>query len=212
MFTRNSNPATIGTIAVIMLCGTFAIVGCGKTSGSITLQNSAFGLSTSARAGFEAFALSSAATTISSFSFCVREVKLEAEDGNAVRKDGDSDDLIEVRLGLISPNDGLKTLSWGTADIPVGTAIKKIKVQIHKDKELCGVDYSVKMNDLTLTKDIEFKFTFPKGTVMEAGKTITFDLQPIVAALSAAYSANEFNDSAIEKHLKAEIEGVANDE
>lgn len=177
------------------------LTACGKDeTGSVSFQSAAFDASSTARVNLGDTA--SHWVVVSSLSFCVTKLKVEAEDGEAIKGEDDNE-FIEARLGLIEPGAGSTALSWGTANIPVGTELKRIKVELHKDPELCGgAEYSVSMNGSTISKDLEFKFAFPSGTTVQAGDVITFDLQNIVDALKQAYDASAFNDEEIGHYLE----------
>ena len=186
--------------------------GCAKGSG-VTLQSRGFNV---AQANFFEHPLLAirdwiipnalAAGNLTGVKFCITQMKLEAEDGSSI-KDGETDsDLFEAKLGWVDLGDGNTTVSWGDLPIPYGTKLKRIKVEIHKDEELCGVPYSASLTTASatrnLTKDIELKFSFANAKELSKGDTVTVSLANLVAQFDAAETAGKLNDSQITSYLE----------
>jgi hypothetical protein len=148
------------------------------------------------------------APTITSFKFCVNKLKLEGSDGSAVTKDGS--DLFEAKLGLIDLGDGTASINWGNLSLPAGTAIKKIKIVVHKDPEACsGVSYSASINDQSITKDLEFVFKFATPKPLADGDSVSVALTNVVNKLIAAANANQLDDDHISNYLDGSDEDDA---
>ncbi len=178
--------------------------------GPVTLQSKPYGAAAAAKVSSSVGLFSPLAlTAISGFSFCVTKLKVEAEDGSVIQHEGS--DLIDVKLGLIDAGTVDSSLVWGNADIPVGTTIKRIKVEIHQDPELCGGQrYSVRLNGNELTQDLEFVFKFANAKPLAAGETVTFSLDPIINAYLSAFDAGAFSDSLIGSYaegIEADADG-----
>jgi hypothetical protein len=75
-------------------------------------------------------------------------------------EDGDEDmDAVGFAPGLIDLSSG-GTVDWGQITIPKGFRIDGIRAKVHKDKALCGQDFSLSFNGLTTSEDIELKWRF----------------------------------------------------
>jgi hypothetical protein len=178
--------------------------GCGGGTGTgnpksydISLASSAYNTSTAAFFG----ALSSpdlvpSAASVNQFKFCIREIKFESSP-------------VEVKLGLIDLGDGSNLITWGKATPPSGKSIKKIEVVIHKDKELCGVDYSMNVNGQSITKDLQLKFAFSDDKTFGGGETVTFSLATLISKLTEADSDGNVNDDMISDYLDGSFEDEA---
>ncbi len=143
-------------------------------------------------------------SSITGLKLCVREMKIEAEGGSSIRN-GDSE-LFEARLGMVNLGDGNTSVSWGSLPIPDSTAVKRTKIEIHKDPELCGSQYSAivttSAGEVNLTKDIELKFAFSAVRTLNKGDTVTVSLANFIAQLDAANQAGQLNDSQITHYLE----------
>ena len=193
------------------------VAACGKGAGNVSISSPAFVPSSSAKTDLAATSATSTSTApvgVTDFSFCVRDIKLETEDGSAVKNTGqeseDSEDWIKFRIGLISLADGSKSVSWGAAQLPVDKPIKRVKIKIHRDEKLCNVPYSVKINDRTITRDIELHFSFAQPKNLAAGDTITLDVTSIISKLKDAYDRNMFLDDDMDQNMSG-VEGDAAD-
>lgn len=185
-----------------MLVGTLALIGCENAPGDgmVALRSAAINAATSEKVH---------AQSVSSMSFCITQLKFEADGGDAIADD-DGDDVFETSIGLVNIGDGSTVVNWGNVGAPIGTSIKKVKVEVHRDPEVCGVEYSVEYNGLELSQDVEMTFTFPVAEAVEDGGTITFDLAQIASAFQSAYDAGDFSDGNITSYIE-NIEGGAED-
>ncbi|MBI4924925.1 MAG: hypothetical protein HY843_03290 [Bdellovibrio sp.] len=187
--------------------------GCGTTVGNpvtsdITISSDSFSL-----AGLGAIFITSPevyfATSVNEFKFCVKRIKLEDEDGNAKKKDGETGDDgekdpedIRFAPGLIDLSAGV-VKDWGTVNIPIGFKLKKIKIKVKKDKTLCGVNYSVRFNTQEASEDIEFKWKFsPALDLTNAVSALKLSFSTIMSTLRAAADAGTL------AQIKSHIEGV----
>lgn len=198
------------SLAVI---STVPITGCGKKAGDVTVESATFNTSgeallareklnpnSEALARFypdEIVAAVSPTTTVTDFKICVRKVKLENEDGKTEQKD--DQDEIEFKPGLIDLTAGTAK-SWGTMNVPVGFKLKKIKIKVKKDKDLCGVDYSIKFNSATTDQDVEFKWKFEPAIDLDAGNKLSLALATVVSALRQAGDAGTL--SSLKDHVE----------
>ncbi|MBI3534146.1 MAG: hypothetical protein HY072_01490 [Deltaproteobacteria bacterium] len=192
--------------------------GCGTTVGNpvtsdITISSDAFSL-----AGLGAIFMTAEkqefitspevyfATSVTEFKFCVKRIKLEDEDGNAKKKDGETGDDgekdpedIRFSPGLIDLSAGI-VQDWGTVNIPIGFKLKKIKIKVKQDKTLCGVNYSVKFNTQEANEDIEFKWKFnPALDLTNAVSALKLSFSTIISTLKAAADAGTL--SKIKSHI-----------
>jgi hypothetical protein len=180
--------------------------GCGTKTGDVTLKSDP--LSSSVQL-FSEHALSggffaNAVTSSDTLQFCITQVKLENHEGKAQTKDGQ--ESIEFKPGLISlagSNAG-NTVTWGSMNIPTGFKIGKLKVEVHKDQELCptlgeySVVYDINGKSLQTDKDVEFKFKFNANPEINAGDTIRITLGNIVSAMAQASSGEDLKNKAEE--------------
>ena len=203
---------------VLGLCLAALVNGCGTRvgtglTGSVTLKSEAF--STTGLMALSPVGMLAAYThdlvwgaptrfagpTVTDFKICIRELKLEKADGNYADKDGSGS--LEYKIGLIDVSNGAEK-TWMTSDFPVGFTLQRVKVVVHKDESLCGVNYSIKFNGFESNSDVEFKFKFEPAAEVVAGSTIKVALATVVSTLRAAADATALNDN----NLKDYIEGV----
>lgn len=202
---------------VLLVIGISAFIsGCGKTkSGDVSVESGAFSTSGNALIARESLSENSElfsflspsdpvlalapTTAVTDFKICVKKVKLENEDGGVEKKDDQEE--IEFKPGLIDLSSGAAK-SWGAMNIPVGFKLKKIKIKVQKDKDLCGVDYSIKFNDQTTTEDVEFKWKFEPAIELEAGNALTLAISSVVSALRSA------GDAGTLANVKSHIESI----
>ena len=186
----------------LMLATTLA--GCGQTG--VTLRSAAYG-TTVAQSTFLPFEwldrmlfASAQAGAVTSFKLCVTKLKVEGEDGSEISNpnaSGADDKAFDAPLGLVDLADGSSSVSWGNVSLPTGVALKRIKVEVHKDSSLCGVEYSASVNGETIAKDLEFKFLFNNAKTLNAGDAVQISMTRVIDAFSAAVLANAFTDQDI---------------
>jgi hypothetical protein len=117
-------------------------------------------------------------STVDDFRFCVSRIRLEEEGGGSKEMD--------LAPGLINVSEG-EPVDWGTIEVPEGFEIDRVRVKVHKDKRLCGVDYSVKFNEATSPQDVEFRFRLdPPLTTTEGVSSLELSLKEVVAKLRQA--------------------------
>ncbi len=81
----------------------------------------------------------------------------------------------------------------------------RIKVEVHKDRELCsGASSSVKFDSVTTSNDVELVFNFEPAIEVNGGCKVTLALTTIATTLRQAADSNQLNDES----LKQFIEGV----
>ncbi len=149
-----------------------------------------------------------ASPTITSLWLCLEKIELKAEDDSPILGEGGS--LPELKIGMVALGDGTSAVTWGQATLPLGAAIKRLKVVVHKSPELCGgAEYSMSVNGQTITKDIELKFAYASPKPLAAGDTITFSLATLVSKLTQAYLAGQFSDQYISAYLDGSFEDDA---
>lgn len=187
--------------------------GCARKTGDVTVQSSAFSTSGAALLGRSGapFPLKGTmavnpTTTVTDFKICVRKVKLENEDDEVEKMD--DQDEIEFKPGLIDLTSGAAK-SWGTMNVPVGFKLKKIKIKVKKDQELCGVDYSIKFNSATTDQDVEFKWKFEPPVELDAGNKLSLALATVVATLRQAGDAGTL--ASLKEHVESS-EGNASED
>lgn len=175
------------------------LTGCGAgATGDVTISSGAYSATSAAHLDAAAVGSDPGTTflpafqsaTVSDFKFCVKRVKLEDEDGSAKKKEGEKGDggeegVDDVKFapGLVSVGSGA-AVDWGTVNIPLGFKLRKIKIKVKKDNDLCGVDYSVKFNSLTTDQDVEFRWKFDPALDLESGtRALELSLSTVVTAL-----------------------------
>ncbi len=185
-----------------------ALTGCGAGTGDVTLSSGAYSTTgavtlAASQLGLDPgaqFLSAFQAATVSDFKFCVKRVKLENEDGSAQKKEGEKGDGGEADVddikfapGLISVGSGT-AVDWGAVNIPVGFKLRKIKVKVKKDSDLCGVNYSVKFTSgsgsctsgCETDQDVEFKWKFEPALDLDSGtRALELSLSTVVTALRA---------------------------
>ena len=197
-------------LLTLTACGTR--VGTGLT-GSVTLKSEAF--NTTGLAALPPMGLIPAyiqdlalgmparftAPDVTDFKICIRELKLEKSDGGYADTDGSGS--FEYKIGLVDVSNGAEK-TWMTSAFPVGFTLQRIKVVVHKDESLCGVNYSLKFNSFQSNSDVEFKFKFEPAIAVATGSIIKVALSTVVSTLRAAANASSLND----QNIKDFIEGV----
>lgn len=176
--------------------------GCGKNTGNASLSSSGFNTSGLAEV-VESDSSSLAAnpsTAVAEFKICVRRIRLENEDDQAEKSGDDDSDFIEFSPGLVDLSNG-EPKGWGDAKIPTGFKLKRIKVKVQKHAQTCGVDYSIKFNSETATRDVEFRFRFDPPIELEGDEKIKLSMAKVVAALRRAGDAGSLNR--MHEHIEA---------
>lgn len=178
---------------------------CGKPR-EVTVSSAAYAADGVAEAPAASFL---ASAEVAAFKLCVSRIRLIGKDGQAIEggdgSGGPGSEKGEIRFapGLIDVGSG-KSVDWGKVSIPVGYEISGMRIKVHKDKELCGVDYSMlfqKSGDspLTTSQDVEFKFAFsPVVRLDESTERLEVALAEIIDSLAAADLAS----------LKSRVEAV----
>lgn len=139
----------------------------------------------------------------------------ESGDDNGTDPAGSDDNgmdswSIERGLGLVDVSNSGAASTWGQLDVPVDFSLRELKVEVHRDPEVCeGADYSVLYEGTRLTSDLEFKFEFSPAVSLKAGDTITVGLDSIAAALASAAAAGKLDDDSVGEYLTTETKGEA---
>ncbi len=192
------------------------LAACGKnaaspSAGGVSLSSKAY--TASGLGIISPMARLAALPAVDEFKFCVGKVKFEDESGNAVIKNKPAESGAESKLeneageqevadengefefspGLIDVSLGA-AIEWGKIPVPTGYSLSRLKVKIKKDKDVCGVDYSLSFNGMTSDQDIEFKWKFqPPVEITADSKLITVSLDSIVTTLKEAAAAGAIN-------------------
>jgi hypothetical protein len=181
----------------IMLASAFVRSAC---SSGVTLKSSAFPTSRDTGVARIETASVSPSTTVTHFSFCLERVRLYDDSGNTHGED-EGKDYVEFKPGLIDVSDGLEK-EWGSVPVPTGFRLKSLRAKVHQDRDLCGVDHSVKFNDLTTQQDLEFKFDFDPAVELAKDDVLKLTLNQVIADLRTAASGGGISS------LKDRIEAV----
>ncbi len=148
------------------------------------------------------------APSIASFKFCVTQLRLKNAAGSALGEESGSG--MVSKLGLVDLSNGAQTVTWGKATLPIGAEIKKMNVEVHKDKDTCpGADYSASINGRTISKDLEFTFNFATAKSLKDGDVVTLALTALVTKLNDAVTAEQFDDENVSKYLDGSFEDSA---
>jgi hypothetical protein len=140
------------------------------------------------------FVPSAHANPVTDFKFCITQMKVDTTASGGAQ---------EVTLGLIDVSDQNAVTSWGEITLPEGESIKEISFEVHYDPEKCGgAEYSVSYNGQQLTADLEFKFKFPAGLVVNAGDSITLGLSTIAGVFQTASDLGHFDDELIKDYAE----------
>jgi hypothetical protein len=190
-----------------------ALTGCGRGSGNVEIGTDAFSPNGGGASNMEMIALPSGSmapsTPVTDFKVCIRGVRLENENDEVESGDdeenSDENGMIQLSPGLVDLTSGIPQ-SWGEAKIPTGFKLKRIKVKIQKHVQTCGVDYSVKFNNETINRDIEFRFRFDPPVEIEENDRINLSLAAVVTALRQA--ADDSNLKQMHQYIDA-AEGSA---
>lgn len=190
----------------LLLLGVLFLTACGKEA-ALKISSPSFATTgATALLGF----LATHSTQVTEFKFCVKRVKLQGEDDSPIRKDGekgengeDNPDDIRFAPGLIDISDG-KARDWGTLEIPTAFKLKRIQIKVRKDKELCGVNYSVKFNDTIASENFEIKWRFnPPIDLASNIEVLELSFKNLVASLRQAA-----DDGRLNNQLKERIEEI----
>lgn len=184
----------------------FFPTGCGTRTGnpssSFSLKSSSYNVNGS----FLAYRLFGLRGTVSEFKFCVKRVRLETETDDTVG--GDSNGEIDIDVGLVDASSG-NEVTWGTTDLPTDFTLKRAKVKMSKDSDLCPGDYSVRFNGVETDEEVEFEFNFePAVRVDEASSQITFALQLFVDSLLEADDASNLTPETLKQRVE-QVEAAA---
>jgi hypothetical protein len=198
----------LGMMSAILL-----LTACGKT-GTVSIKSESYATSgaSSLMADRDSLALVTPSTNVSDFKICVKRIRLQDEDGEAVSKDGETGengekDVDDIRFspGLIDLTDGLPE-DWGKVEVPVGFKLSRLTVKVKKDESVCGVNYSVKFNSASSPQDIEFKFKFDPAVELSDGSTLNVSMAKVVEQLRLAVDSGDI--ASMKERIEA-VEGAA---
>lgn len=142
------------------------------------------------------------AAAINDFQFCITKMKIKGS------VDGAASVSTEAILGLvdISNPDVEQLMGDGSIQIPEGTAISELSLEVHKDAENCSAaDFSVSYQGVKLNKDLEFKFKFDPAITINHGDTLLLGLDNVAKAFEAAADAGQLDDQKIGAYLQANM-------
>ena len=108
--------------------------------------------------------------------------------------DTDGSGSFEYKIGLVDVSNGAEK-TWITSAFPVGFTLQRIRVVVHKDESLWGVNYSLKFNSFQSSSDVEFKFKFGPAIAVATGSIIKVALSMVVSTLRAAANASSLKHS-----------------
>lgn len=180
--------------AVLVISATGFATGCASKDGEVTVRSTDYSTSGNFLSANIGDSTSAVTTAVSDFKVCVYRIRLEGT--NAEKQEE-----FEFQPGLIDLTSGNEK-DWGTTEVPTDFAVARVKVKVHKDRELCGVDYSVKFNTASTPQDLEFRFRFDPPVQFSTGDVLKLNMAAIVANLRAAVDAGTINS------LKERIEEV----
>ena len=130
------------------------------------------------------------------FKICVERLRLINSNGDSVSADGSTVSGASSSNGEINFTPGLIDLSaslaanWGSTPLPTGFTLAEMRVKVHKDASLCGMDYSVVYAGVGTPSDLEFRWTFNPPVTLAAGtKQIDLNFNVFVTALQAALTS-----------------------
>ena len=185
---------------------TFLFVGCAETPRSVT-TNTTGGI-TIKSAAYTTTDVSINTTPVADFKFCITKIQLKNSEGSYVIEEGGSES-IEAILGLIDVSTPSSAVTWGTITIPTGFTLGEMSLEVHTDAENCsGAEYSVSFNGTTITKDLEFKFTFNPAVEIVGNETLVLAIDQITAAFIAASEAGKLNNEFIGEYMTTAITGT----
>lgn len=210
------------------------LVGCGKSNSGTGNVDFYSAPATPTRALFSAFSMDQgrfwAADTrvaLQQLAICVKRVRLDGDDDQAVKKAGETGDSgeqdpddITFKPGLVKLISGGAAISstdfkWGTASIPVGFKLKRIRMKIKKDATLCADStfdpngdssiYGIRTGNqiFSTNSDVEFKFRFNPSIDIADGSAVRLTLDTFVTAIKNAAQVSDITGNS----LKSLIEG-----
>jgi len=175
------------------------IVGCaerGTLGQGAYIYSSAFNLGSTASDSGLVNQIRQVTDAVNDFKLCVRSIRFESEDDVLIETDGLDD--IRFSPGLIDVSDGLEK-KWTRLDLPTGFALKRIRIKLDDDKDLCGVDYSLSFNGVSTDEEVEFRWMFsPPMIVTEDSPGIQLPLDTIVEAFLVALSNQELDPDSLQ--------------
>jgi hypothetical protein len=183
---------------LILVVSAMILTGCG---GSISLKSTAFPTTgaTGLRVSLPNLAVSTPTANVETFKICITSIRLVNDSEETQGKDGSDD--IEFKPGLIDLSDGQEK-DWGSVSTPVGFKLKRLRVKVHHDPDLCGVDPSIQFNTATTQQDVELKFRFDPAIDLAEDDTLALNINALVQNLREAVDAGTISS------LKDRIEEV----
>lgn len=178
------------------------LTACGTTTGNgrITVETASY-----STAGFVNSFGALYSTNITDFKLCVKKIQLINEQDETKKKDGEEE--ISFPVGLVDLSSGEST-SWGTVEVPIDFMLKRVKIHIHKDSELCGVNYSAKFNSFESTQNLVIKYVFDTAIDLSAGDVVQLDMETMARALRSASDGGSLNNNTLRDKMEA-VESAA---
>lgn len=163
--------------------------GCGAKEASDNVTVAVKSTATNAQASSTAEVAADPALLI-----CIKSIKVEQE------SEGTSTE-VSFPIGLVDAS--RPEVNWGNLTLPKGFSIARIKIKVHKDKDLCNSDYSLQYGNQASPQDIEFRWRFsPPIVATDDLKTVQVSFREVLDHLADAVAAGTISS------LKERVEEV----
>ena len=210
-------------IFLLTLCAFLS--GCGTSKDNTTISSAPVSASLMRLDNFLAPPANGRAA-ITQLAICVKRVRIDGDDDQAIKKAGEVDDDgtkdpsdIKFAPGLIklvvaSEPASTGEMNWGTVTLPTGTKVKRIRLKVKKDAALCtdatfnpngdSSIYGMRVGNAVFSanNDIEFKFTFSPSIDIGVGTVIKLTLDTFITAIKDAVAESDITGN----NLKSVIE------
>jgi hypothetical protein len=111
-------------------------------------------------------------------------------------------DAVGFAPGLIDLSAG-GFVNWALITIPDGFRIDGIRAEVHRDKSLCGQDFSLSFDGMTTAEDVELRWRFdPPLQFSGSTSQLQLSMNEMLTALEGAAATGD------PASLKTDIEGV----
>jgi hypothetical protein len=197
-------------LALVALIPCLIGIGCnsggtGTGNPAITIASLGYNAGLSSNSLLDSFFPSAlASNSLTSLQFCINEMRFITNTGSDIS-------VPQTLLGVVNLGDGSSNVTWGNVNIPGGTIISAVHVELEDESVCQSAGYTIQANGMDVTSELEFHFVFNAPTTIGGDSTFTFALTNLTSEINQALQAGQFNNAQIGNYITSGLEDQAQD-